>query len=467
MQVTETLSEGLKREIQVVIPAADLDTQLTDKLNEIKDKVQLKGFRPGKVPFAHLKRLYGKSVMAEVLETAVNDATRKTLEERDEKPAFQPDIKMSEDQSEIEKVLAGTGDLSYTIAFEVLPDFEVADLKTIKLDRLKVIVPDADVDKAIEQLAENNRPFAPREDAEAAQSGDRVTMDYLGKIDGEPFEGGADTDADIVLGSNMFIPGFEDQLIGLKAGDEKAVEVSFPDDYPAEHLAGKAAVFDVTVKAVAAPGEIAVDDALAEKLGLENLDALREAITNQMRQELDGRAREQVKRNLLDALDEKHDFDLPETLVEREFEGIWGQVTADLERASRSFEDEDTTEEKAREDYRKIAVRRVRLGLVLAEIGEKNEVQITDDEVNRALMNRIRQFPGQEQQVWEFYQNNPGAVAELRAPLFEDKVVDFILELADVTDKELEREAFLEELAKDDGDHDHDHDHGAEGQKND
>ncbi|MEO1199460.1 MAG: trigger factor [Pseudomonadota bacterium] len=460
MQVTETLSEGLKREIQVTIPAADLDGQLTAKLNEIKDKVQLKGFRPGKVPFEHLKKLYGKSVMAEVLETAVNEATRKTLEDRDEKPAFQPDVKMSEDQAEIEQVLAGTGDLSYTIAFEVLPDFDVADLKTIKLDRLKPIIPDADIDQAINQLAENNRPFTPRDGAGEAQSGDRVTMDYTGRIDGEAFDGGSDTDADIIIGSNMFIPGFEDQLVGIKASETKTIPVTFPEDYPADHLAGKAAEFEVTAKAIAEPGEVTVDDTLAEKLGLENLDALREAITGQMRQELEGRGREKTKRALLDALDEAHTFDLPQTLVDREFEGIWGQVQQDMERAGKTFEDEDTTEEKAHADYLKISERRVRLGLVLAEIGEKGQVQVSDDEVNRALMNRIRQFPGQEQQVWEFYQQNPGAVAELRAPLFEEKVVDYILELADVTDIEMEREAFLAELAKDeDHDHDHDHDH--------
>lgn len=454
MQVTETLSEGLKREIKITVPATDLDSQLSSKLDEMRGQARIRGFRPGKVPVTHLKRLYGKSVMAEIIQETVNDSTQKVLDDRSEKPAYQPEIKLTEDQEEIERVMNGAADFEYTVSFEVLPEIELGDFSTIELERETVTIPDDEIKESIARLAEQNRPFTAKD--AAAESGDRVSMDYLGKIDGEAFEGGADTDSDIVLGSNSFIPGFEDQLVGAKAGEERVLEVTFPDDYPAEHLAGKAATFDVTVKAVASPGEALEGDALAQTLGLEDLEKLRTVIRDQIENEIANHGRMKLKRELLDALDEAYSFELPPTLVEREFEVIWKQVEGDLEKAGKTFEDEDTTEEKAREDYQKIAERRVRLGLLLAEIGERNEIKLSDEEVNRALMARIRQFPGQEQQVFDFYQQNPGALAEIRAPLFEDKVIDFILELAKVTNKEVTREQLF---THDDHDHDHDHDH--------
>lgn len=453
MQVTETLSEGLKREIKITVPATDLDSQLSSKLDELRGQARIRGFRPGKVPVTHLKRLYGKSVMAEIIQETVNDSTQKALDDRAEKPAYQPEIKLTEDQEEIQRVMNGAADFEYTVSFEVLPKIELGDFSTIELQRETLTIPDEEIKESIERLAEQNRPFAAKEGA--AEDGDRVSMDYLGKIDGEPFEGGADTDSDIVLGSDSFIPGFEDQLVGAKAGEERTIEVTFPDDYPAAHLAGKTATFDITVKAVSAPGEAPEGDALAQTLGLEDLDKLRTVIRDQIEGEIASHGRMKLKRDLLDALDVAYSFDLPPTLVEREFDAIWKQVEGDLEKAGKTFEDEDTTEEKAREDYQKIAERRVRLGLLLAEIGERNEIELSDDEVNRALMARIRQFPGQEQQVFDFYQQNPAALAEIRAPLFEDKVIDFILELAKVTNKEVTKE---ELFTHDDHDHDHDHD---------
>lgn len=454
MQVTETLSDGLKRELKVVIPADDLESKLMAKLQEAKDRVHLKGFRPGKVPINHLKKMYGKSFMAEVIEQAVSESTQKIVEERSEQPAFQPAIKLPEDEEAVAELLDGKADLAFDMSFEILPPFELGDFGELELERLIAEVGDTEIDEAVDRIAKQNRPFAARDDDGAAQDGDRVTIDFAGTIDGEAFDGGSATDAPLELGSGQFIPGFEEQLIGVKVGDEKTVDVTFPDNYGAEHLAGKKAAFAVTVKGVDAPGEVTLDDDFAKTLGMESFDALKMAVREQIESEYGGATRMKVKRELLDKLDEMHQFDLPPTLVEREFEGIWTEVKADLERAGKTFEDEDTDEETAKADYQKIAERRVRLGLVLAKAGEKAEVQVSDEEMQRALFARARQFPGQEQQVIEHYQKNPSALMELRAPIFEDKVVDYILELAKVTDKTVSREELLH-----DPDHDDDHDH--------
>ncbi|MGE0583979.1 MAG: trigger factor [Flavobacteriaceae bacterium] len=454
MQVSETLNEGLKRELKITIPANELDRRLNGRLEQLKDKVRIPGFRPGKVPVAHLKRVYGRSVMAEVIQESVDEASRQALEERQEKPALQPQISFSEDEKEVESVISGKTDLAYSMAFEVLPDFEVKDFSNLKLEKVSAEVSDREIDESLEQIARQNRPFDPKDGA--AEEGDRLIFDYLGKIDGVPFEGGADTDSQIVIGSKAFIPGFEEQLVGMKAGDEKTITVTFPDPYQAAHLAGKEATFDVAVKEVATPGESPIDDELAKKLGLESLDALKSAIREQISKEFENHSRERLKRQLLDALDEAYSFDLPQALVDQEFEQIWNQATGEMERAGRSFADEETTEEDAREEYRKIAVRRVRLGLLLSKIGEDGEVQVTDEETNKAMIETLRQYPGQEQQVWEFYQKNPQAVASLRAPLFENKVVDYIVSKADVTEKKVSREELYHDLH----DHDHDHDHG-------
>jgi trigger factor len=302
---------------------------------------------------------------------------------------------------------------------------------------------DQEVDTQVTEIAKSNTPFDAKDGA--AEDGDRVTMSYLGKIDGEPFEGGADENGQLVLGSGQFIPGFEDQLIGVKAGDEKVVEVTFPEEYPAAHLAGKAAAFDVVVKEVAAPGEAKIDDEFATGLGLESLDKLKEIVRGQIESQFGTMTRQRVKRQLLDQLDEHYSFDLPDSLLDSEFEAVWNQVEEDMKRNEKTFEDEGTTEEEAKADYRKIAERRVRLGLVLSEIGEKNDIQVSDEEMQRALYDKVRQFPGQEQQVFEFYKNNQQALASLRAPIYEEKVVDFMLELAKVTDNTVTKEE-LEKL---------------------
>jgi len=443
MQVTETLSEGLKREIQIVVPATELDSRLSARLEELKGQVKLNGFRPGKVPTAHLRRLYGKSAMAEIVQDVLNETARKTLEERGERAAMQPSFVLPESEDETGEILTGQRDLAYKMTYEVLPSFTVADLGGIKIDRPIAEISDEEVDREVANLARDSSEYQPKEGA--AENGDRLTISYVGKIDGEPFEGGADENGTVQIGSGRFIPGFEEQLLGAKAGDERVLNVTFPEEYGAKQLAGKAATFDVVVKEVSAPVATTVDDAWAQKFGIESLDKLRQTIREQMQGQLGQATRTKIKRQLLDQLDERHDFELPPTMVEQEFQNVWSQVTQDLQRSGRSFEDEETTEEAAKADYRKIAERRVRLGLVLSEIGEQNQIQVTDEEVQRALVDRIRQFPGQEKQVYDFYKENPDALASLRAPIFEEKVVDHLLTLADITDRTVTREELLKE----------------------
>lgn len=444
MQVTETLNEGLKRQIEVRVPAADMMAKRDERLLDIKDKVKINGFRPGKVPMSHVSKMYGKSVMGELVNEMVDEETKKVLAERAEKAAQQPKITMTEDEAEAEEILSGKKDFEFSIDYEVVPPFELADTSSMEVERPVVEVSDEEVMEQVTRIAQNNATFETKKGK--AKDGDRVTMDYLGTIDGEPFDGGADEGHNLILGSGQFIPGFEEQLVGTKAGDEKDVTVSFPEEYQAAHLAGKEAVFAVKVHEVAEAGEVAIDDELAKTLGLDDLDKLKEIIKNQIESQYTNQTRQKVKRQLLDQLDEKHQFDLPEGMVEMEFNNIWNQITNDLDEAKRTFEDEDTTEEKAREDYLKLAKRRVRLGLVLAEIGEKAEVKVTEQELQQALMAQVQQYPGQEQQIYEFFQKNPDAVGSLRAPIFEEKVVDHILESANVTDKVVTKE----ELMKDD-----------------
>lgn len=451
MEITETTSDGLKRELKVVIGAKELGERLSTRLDELKSQVRIKGFRPGKVPKEHLRKVYGRSVMAEVVQQAVAETSQKALSERDERPAHQPEVSLPEDKDEIERVIAGDADLAYTMSFEVLPKFEVADLSALALEKEVAEPREEDIERGLQQILDSNTSFVAKDGP--AEDGDQVTIDFEGRIEGEPFEGGKAEDAALVIGRGRFIPGFEDGLKGATAGESRSIETTFPQDYPAPHLAGKTATFAVTVKAVAAPQRPQADDAFAASLGLESAAKLREAVAKQLSDELARVSRSKLKRQLLDALDKAHAFDLPATLVDNEFESIWRQVTADLERAGRSFEDEGTTEEKARAEYRALAERRVRLGLVLADVGEKNQIKVHDEEVQRALLERIRQFPGQEREVYEFYRSNPAALAELRAPIFEDKVVDYILELAQVTEKTVTPQ----ELFKDQDDHDHGH----------
>ncbi|MBB4001725.1 trigger factor [Aurantimonas endophytica] len=443
MQVTETKAEGLKREIQIVVPASDLEARLQTRLYEAKDRVQLKGFRPGKVPISHMRKMYGKSMMAEIVNQIINETPRNVIAERNERSAMQPEIVMTEDEGEAEKVLDGKSDFSFTLSYETLPTFELKDTSGIKIERPIVEIADEEVDEQVKRIADSAKTYEPKDGK--AETGDRVTMDFVGKVDGEPFDGGTASDSNLVLGSGQFIPGFEDQLIGLAAGDEKVVELTFPEDYGAAHLAGKAATFDVTIKSVAAPLETEIDDELAKKLGIESVARLKEVVREQIESQYGVATRQKVKRQLLDALDETYDFELPEKLVEAEFGNIWTQVQNELTQAGKSFEDEDTTEDEARAEYRRLAERRVRLGLVLSQIGEKANVQITDEELQRAMFEQLRRYPGQEQQLYEYFQKNPDALASLRAPIYEEKVVDHLLAEADVTDKTVTKEELMAE----------------------
>nr|WP_319388996.1 trigger factor [uncultured Cohaesibacter sp.] len=447
MQVTETLSEGLKRELKVVVPASDLEAKLVAKIDEIKGQIRINGFRPGKVPASHVRKLHGKALMGEIIQELINETTRTTLEERAEKAAMQPQYKLTEDELEAAKIMDGQADLDFSIIYEVLPSIEVADVSGVEIERPVVEVEDSEVEERLNQIAESSRPFETKEGK--AEKGDRVVMSYLGKIDGEAFEGGADENGQLVLGSGQFIPGFEDQLIGVAAGDETVVKVKFPEEYGAEHLAGKDAEFEVVVKEVQAPGALELDDEFATKLGIESLETLKGLIKDQIVSQYGQMTRQRVKRQLLDKMDELHKFDVPPTLLEQEFENIWRQVLAEMNEASKTFEDEDTTEEKAKEEYKAIAERRVRLGLVLSEIGEKNEIKVTDEEVQRGIMMRAQQFPGQERQVFEYYTKNPEALASIRAPIFEEKVVDYLLELVKVEDKTVSKEE-LEKMVTED-----------------
>jgi trigger factor len=442
MQVTETLNTGLKREIKVVVPAGDMESKLMARLTDAKDKVKLNGFRPGKVPVQHLRKMYGKSFMAEVVNEVLNDSTRSILADRGEKAAMQPEITMTEDEKEAEKVLSGGVDFEFSLAYEVIPPIEIKDFSGIKVTRQVYDVPETEIEEQMQRVAESARTYEAK--TGKAEKDDRVTMDFVGTIDGEAFDGGSAQDQALVLGSNQFIPGFEDQLVGVKAGDEKVVKVSFPEDYGAANLAGKAAEFAVKVKEVAKPNELKLDDELAKNLGLESLERLHEIVKSQIESQFGSLTRQKVKRELLDRLDETYKFEAPSKLVDAEFENIWRQVTTELEQTGKTFADEDTTEEEARGEYRGLAERRVRLGLVLAEIGEKAEIQITDDEMQRALIEYVRGVPAnQQREVFEFYRDNPNALANLRAPLFEEKVVDHLLTQIEVTDKSVSKEALL------------------------
>lgn len=449
MQVTETKTDGLQREYQVVVPLDDLAERVNARLTQLKDQVRINGFRPGKVPVAHLKRVYGRSAMAEVIEAAVRETNAKIVEDNGFRLAMEPKVTLPEDQGAVENVITGKADLAYTVAMEILPAIKLADFKTIAIEKPVAEVTETEVQEGIARIAEQNRPFAPKGEGAKAEKGDRLVVSFVGTIDGAPFEGGKGEDVSVHLGSETFIPGFEDQLIGIAAGETRKITSTFPQNYAAPALAGKTAEFEVTAKSIEAPGPVTVDEEFAKSLGLESLDKLKDAVKDRLQREYAAATRAKVKRALLDKLDESHQFEVSPTLVEQEFESLWKSTTAELQSQGRTFADEGTTEEAAKADYRKIADRRVRLGLVLAEIGDKNNIKVSDEEVNRALVERLRQFPGQEQQVYDFYRKNPAALANLRAPLFEDKVVDFLLELAKVTEKKVSREELYKE--EDDG----------------
>src|SRR5690606_20877827 len=399
MQVTETLNEGLKRKLAVVIPAKDLTERLDAKLDEIKGRANIKGFRPGKVPVSHLKKVYGRSAMSEVMTDAINTTVSKTLEERSERAAAQPKVDLTEDQAEINRVLEGQADLSFDVSYEVLPPVSLMEFKGLTLEQPVVEVSDEDVETEVQRVFRQNRGYEDKGDEAVVADGDRLGLSFVGKIDGETFEGGSADHAHLTVGAGEFIPGFEEQLVGMKKGETKTVSVTFPEDYGNADLLGKKADFEVTILPADGHKEGALDDDFAKQLGLENLGALRDAVRDQIKAALGQMSRQAMKRQILDALDDGHKFDVPEQLVEAEFDTIWERVKHEVESHGRSFEDEGTTEDEAREQYRKIAERRVRLGLVVAEIGNANDIQVTEEEHQQALIAEVRRFPGQEQQV--------------------------------------------------------------------
>ncbi|OLF73077.1 trigger factor [Maricaulis sp. W15] len=440
MNVIEKATEGLSRIYEIVIPADDLQARLAAKIEEIRPEVRLKGFRPGKVPTSHIRKMFGESIMGDLLNELVPETTQKTLDEKNLRPASQPDISVT---SEAKDVLGGKADFVFEIALEIMPDFEPADPSKLSVTRPVAEVEDAEVNEALERLAGESREFAARKGGKnaKAEDGDVVVVDFVGKLDGEVFEGGSAEDARVAIGDGAFIPGFEEQLLGAKVGEERVLNVTFPDDYQAAQLAGKAATFDVTVKGLEAPQEAKVDDELAKRLGLENLDSLKDALKKRFAGEHAQQSRMKVKRDLLDKLDAEHKFDLPPKMVEAEFENIWREVAHAIEHDHLEEEDKNKSEDELKSEYREIAERRVRLGLVLAEIGRRNNIDVTQEELSRAINQEAVKYPGQERQVVEFYQKNPNAVAQMRAPIYEEKVVDYILELAEVTETTVSKEA--------------------------
>ncbi|RIJ29054.1 trigger factor [Henriciella algicola] len=439
MECTET-SDGLSRMYKVKVPASELKARLDARIEEIRPQMRLKGFRPGKVPASHVRKMFGQSLMGEVIEAVMKETSEKAITDADVRPASQPDMHM---ESDMEKVIEGEEDLAYHMHVDIMPDFEPADMSGVTIKKPVAEVDDAQLDETLDQVAENNMKFEPRGKTAKAKDGDAVVIDFVGKIDGEPFEGGAAEGHTLVLGSGSFIPGFEEQLVGTKTGEEKDVEVTFPEEYQAEHLAGKAAVFEVKVNEVRAPKKPDIDEEFAKGLGIDSLEELKTMLKTQLQQELDNASRAKAKRHLLDALDEKHDFELPPKMVDMEFDQIWQQLQSEMDAGRVSDEDKEKSEDELKEEYRKIAERRVRLGLVLAEIGRIQEIKISEQEVQQALIREAQRYPGQERQVLEFFQKNEGAMAQLRAPIYEDKVVDHLLETVKVKEEKVSREELL------------------------
>ena len=443
MQVVEKSAEGLSRVIAVTIPASELNAKLDATAAEVAPQMKLKGFRPGKVPVSHVRKTYGRDLMGEIVNDALNESSQKALDEAKLRPAAPAEMKLV---SDMDKVVAGKEDLSYEMALEVMPDFKPVDPKSLKLTRPVYEASDADLDEALKELAGQAKTYEDKGGkAPKAAEGDQLTIDFVGKIDGEAFEGGSAEDADLIIGSNRFIPGFEEQLTGAKVGDEKTIEVTFPENYQAAHLAGKAATFDVKVKALKAPKDSEIDDDFAKRLGLESIDKLKELLRDNLNQQYKGAARFKLKRALLDQLDEKHSFDLPPKMVDAEFDGIWQQVEADKEAGRLPEADAKKSDKKLKDEYRKIAERRVRLGLVLAEIGRENNVTVTDQELNNAIIAEARNYPGQEQAVLNFYRQNPNAAANMRAPIYEEKVCDLIFDQAEVKEEPISQEDLLKD----------------------
>ncbi len=443
MQVVEKSNEGLSRVIAVTIPVAELNEKLEARIKEVAPQMKLKGFRPGKVPASYVKKTFGRDFMGEIINASLNETSQGALEELKLRPAAPAEMNLT---SDMDKVIAGQEDLAYEMSLEVMPEFTPVDPKTLKLTRPTYEASEEDLDEALKELASQAKSYEDKKGKTVkAADGDQLTIDFLGKIDGEAFDGGAATDADLVIGSGRFIPGFEEQLKGAKVGEEKTIEVTFPEEYQAKHLAGKAATFDVTVKAIKAEVESKIDDEFAKRIGLESLDQLKELLKSNLNQQYAGATRFKLKRALLDVLDEGHDFALPPKMVDAEFEGIWAQVSADKDAGQLPEEDAKKSEDELKAEYRKIAERRVRLGLVLAEIGRANNVGVSDQELSNAIMAEARNYPGQEKMVLDFYRQNPNAAAQLRAPIYEEKVVDLIVSVAEVKDEAISKEELMKE----------------------
>lgn len=429
MQIVTKSAEGLARVFAVTVTAADLATRLDARIKDVAPQVSIKGFRPGKVPPAHVRRMYGKSIMAEMINDLVQEGVDKAVNDNAVRPATQPEVKGLDG---VAAVVEGKADLSFDVTMEILPDFTPVDVRTLKLERPVAAASEADIAEALEAIRKQTQSFTTK-DGKAAD-GDQLVIDFVGKIDGEAFAGGTASDATLVIGSNTYIPGFEAQLTGASAGDETTISVTFPADYGMATLAGKDATFDVTVKEVKAPVESRIDDELARSVGLSDLETLKTALKTDIERQLATLSRQKAKRALLDALDAAHSFELPPRMVASEFDGIWRQVEQDRASGNADPEDAGKSDEELRAEYSKIAERRVRLGLVLAEIGRASGVEVSDDEVNAAFRQQLAQFPGQEQVLLDFYRKNPQMVAQLRAPIYEEKVVDFVLQMAEVTD---------------------------------
>lgn len=438
MQVTEEKSDGLQREYKVVLDAKEIDEKVENRLKEVGKNQRIPGFRPGKAPMSILKQRFGQAVMGEVLERAVNDSSRQVMEERGLKPAGQPSI-------EIESFDEGK-DLEYKISMELLPDIEMGDFSKIAVNTVSVKVPDSEVDEAVERLASNQKESQPLETPRPAQKGDVLVVDFKGTVDGEAFPGMEGEDHYLELGSNRFIEGFEEQLIGAEQGQQKTVTVTFPEGYQNAQLSGKEAQFEVTVKEIREAQPVEINDEFAQKFGEESLDTLKERVREQIKQDYENAARQRTKRELLDQLSDQHTFEVPPSMVDSEFEQIWKQIEHDREHGHLDPEDQGKSEEQLKEDYRKIAERRVRLGLLLSEIGRTQSIDVSQEELNQALIQEVQRHPGHEREVFEYYQQNQEAVQQLRAPIYEDKVINYILELANTNERELTTDELRQEL---------------------
>ncbi len=443
LQIVEKSGEGLSRVYGVTVPVAELAERLEARIKEIAPTLNVKGFRPGKVPAAHVRRLYGKALMSEVVQQALTETTQKVLDDNKLRPAGDPNLTP---EGDIEAVMEGKADLAYELSVDLMPEFEPVDAATLSLEKPVYEPTDAEVEEAVADLAKQNRTYEPRTGKSVkAKDGDQVVIDFIGRVDGEAFEGGTANDVELVLGSGQFIPGFEEQLVGAKPDSDVTVKVTFPAEYQAAHLAGKDAEFETKVKEVRAPVDAPADDEFAKRLGLDSLQALKDLVKGNLEQQYAGASRFKLKRALLDELDSKHDFPLPPKMVEAEFASIWGQVQQDKEAGSLPPEDADKSDEQLEKEYRKIAERRVRLGLVLAEIGRNANVTVTEQELSQAILAEARKYGPQAQQVFNLLRENPNAQAQLRAPIFEDKVVDLILSKAKVDEKQVSKDELLKE----------------------